>query len=68
MYMYHFFSSVSFVLYDKLKSTFVGCVNSCIKKIILISSNLIFKLDQWPVEVEDIERKVKRLKLEDIFV
>ena len=63
-----FFSSVSFVLYDKLKNTFVGCVNSCTKKIILNPSNLIYKLEQWPIEVKDIERKVKRLKLEDIFV
>ena len=63
-----FFSSFSFVLYDIHKNTFVGCVNSHTKRIILNSSNLIFQLEQWLVKVEDIERKVKRLKLEDNFV
>ena len=29
--------------------------------------NLIFKLEQWQVEVESTWRKVKRLKSEDIF-
>ena len=30
--------------------------------------NLNFKLEQWQVEVESIERKVKRLKSEAIFL
>ena len=37
------------------------------KKFILNSSKLIFKLEQWQVEVESTERKVKRLKSETIF-
>ena len=37
-------------------------------KFILNSSNLIFKLEQWQVEVESTWRKVKRLKSEDIFL
>ena len=37
-------------------------------KFILNSSNLIFKLEQWQVEVESTERKVKRLKSETIFL
>ena len=36
-------------------------------KFILNSSKLIFKLEQWQVEVESTERKVKRLKSETIF-
>ena len=36
-------------------------------KFILNSSNLIFKLEQWQVEVESTGRKVKRLKSETIF-
>ena len=36
-------------------------------KFILNSSNLIFKLGQWQVEVESTGRKVKRLKSEDSF-
>ena len=36
-------------------------------KILLNSSKLIFKLEQWQVEVESTERKVKRLKSEDYF-
>ena len=36
-------------------------------KFILNSSNLIFKLEQWQVEVKSIERKVKRLKSRNIF-
>ena len=36
-------------------------------KFILNSSKLIFKLEQWQVEVESTERKVKRLKSEDYF-
>ena len=38
-----------------------------IKKFILNSSNLIFILEQWQVKVEFTQRRVKRLKLEDIF-
>ena len=38
------------------------------KKFILNSSNLIFKLEQWQVEVESTERKVKILKSETIFL
>ena len=37
-------------------------------KFILNSSNLIFKLEQWQVEVESTGRKVKRLKLEANFL
>ena len=37
-------------------------------KFLLNTSNLIFKLEQWQVEVESTERKVKRLKLEAIFL
>ena len=37
-------------------------------KFILNSSKLIFKLEQWQVEVESTERKVKRLKSETIFL
>ena len=36
-------------------------------KFILNSSKLIFKLEQWQVEVESTERKVKRLKSETFF-
>ena len=36
-------------------------------KFILNSSKLIFKLEQWQVEVESIERNVKRLKSKDYF-
>ena len=36
-------------------------------KFILNSSNLIFRLEQWQVEVESTGRKVKRLKSEDYF-
>ena len=37
-------------------------------KFILNSSNLIFKLGQWQVEVESTGRKVKRLKSEAIVL
>ena len=37
-------------------------------KFILNSSKLIFKLEQWQVEVESTGRKVKILKSEDIFL
>ena len=37
------------------------------KKIILNTSNLIFKLEPWQVEVESTGRKVKRLKSEDTY-
>ena len=37
-------------------------------KFILNSSNLIFKLEQWQVEVESTGRKVRRLKSEYIFL
>ena len=37
-------------------------------KFILNSSNLIFKLEQWQVEVESTKRKVKRLKSEAIIL
>ena len=37
-------------------------------KFILNSSNLIFKWEQWQVEVESSGRKVKRLKSEAIFM
>ena len=37
-------------------------------KFILNSSKLIFKSEQWQVEVESTERKVKRLKSEIIFL
>ena len=36
-------------------------------KFIINSSNMIFKLEQWQVEVESTGRKVKRLKSEDYF-
>ena len=36
-------------------------------KFILNSSNLNFKLEQWQLKVESTERKVNRLKSEDIF-
>ena len=49
------------------KNMIVECANLCIKKIILNSSNLIFKLEQWRVKVESTERKVKRLKSRDKF-
>ena len=37
-------------------------------KFILNSSKLIFKVEKWQVEVESTERKVKRMKLEAIFL
>ena len=37
------------------------------KKFILNSSNLNFNLEQWQVEIESTERKVKRLKSDDYF-
>ena len=43
---------------DKCKNTVVDCVNLCLKKFALNSSNLIFKLEKWRVEVESTERKV----------
>ena len=50
------------------KNTVIECVNSRIKKIILNSSNLIFKLKQWRVEVRSTKRKVKTLKSGHIFL
>ena len=50
------------------KNAVVECANLLIKKYILNSSNLIFKLEQWRVEVKSTRRKFKRLKSEDIFL
>ena len=51
---------------DTRKNAVVECTNLCIKNV-LNSSNLIFKLEQWRLEVESLERKVISLKLGDIF-
>ena len=50
------------------KNAVVECVILRIKQNLYSTlKDLIFKLEQWQVEVESIGRKVKRLKLEDIF-
>ena len=60
---------------DLVKSKLIGVKTRSLNarfyvsnKFILNSSNLIFKLEQWQVEVESTGRKVKRLKLETIFL
>ena len=45
------------------KNTVVECANLHIKQFILDSSNMVFILEQWQVEVESIERRVKILKI-----
>ena len=49
-----------------IKIMVVECTNLCNKENILNSSNLIFKLEWWKVEVES-TRKVMRLKSRDNF-
>ena len=53
---------------DRRKNAIIECsIFTYQTNFILNSSNLIFKLEQWQVEVESTERKVKRLKSEDNF-
>ena len=55
-------------LADMRENAVVECTIYVSNKFILNSSNLIFKLEQWQVEVESTGRKVKRLKSETIFL
>ena len=43
------------------------CLMASITGMVMSRSNLIFKLEQWHVEVKSTDKKVKRLKSEDYF-
>ena len=53
---------------DTRKNAIVECAILRIKQNLYSTlQDLIFKLEQWQVEVESTGRKVKRLKSEDIY-